>query len=144
MRDAEIGHSACPDMMLAAISQRTTRLRLGFGVIVLPCHHPFQVAERVATLDVLSSGRAEFGFGRGTAGHITEGFGVSTVYAGESLAAVISMLTEERFPGFRGELFELPQGRCSRDRCSARFRRSKLPRRTSARRNTPDGRMASV
>ena len=50
----EIGHSAAPDMLLAAISQRTTRIRLGFGVIVLPCHHPFQVAERVATLDVLS------------------------------------------------------------------------------------------
>ena len=108
----EIGHAACPDMMLAAISQRTERIRLGFGVIVLPCHHPFQVAERVATLDVLSNGRAEFGVGRGTAAYITEGFGVGVddarEYADESLQAVLEMFEHERFPGFKGKFFDLP------------------------------------
>jgi alkanesulfonate monooxygenase SsuD/methylene tetrahydromethanopterin reductase-like flavin-dependent oxidoreductase (luciferase family) len=108
----EIGHSAAPDMMLAAISQRTKRIRLGFGVVVLPCHHPFHVAERVATLDILSDGRAEFGFGRGTAEYITEGFGVSgedvRAYADESVTAVMSMFEHEHFPGFKGQFFDLP------------------------------------
>ena len=108
----EIGHSAAPEMFLAALSQRTTRLRLGFGVILLPCHHPFLVAERVATLDVLSNGRAEFGAGRGTAAYIVDGFGVDPAdargLADESLDAVVSMLTHERFPGFDGRHYHLP------------------------------------
>src|SRR4029077_2541084 len=54
---AEIGHSACPEMFLAAASQATQSIRLGFAVILLPCHNPFMIAERVATLDVLSNGR---------------------------------------------------------------------------------------
>src|SRR5665213_1470667 len=47
----EIGHSACPDMLLAAISQRTKRIRLGFSVILMTVNNPFAIAERVATLD---------------------------------------------------------------------------------------------
>ena len=62
----EIGHCSQPEMLLAALSQRTKRIRLGFGVVLMPLHNPFYVAERVATLDVLSNGRAEFGAGRGT------------------------------------------------------------------------------
>jgi len=45
---AEIGHSASPEMFLAALSQRTRKIRLGFAVILMPCHNPFMVAERVA------------------------------------------------------------------------------------------------
>jgi alkanesulfonate monooxygenase SsuD/methylene tetrahydromethanopterin reductase-like flavin-dependent oxidoreductase (luciferase family) len=45
---AEIGHSACPEMFLAALSQRTRKIRLGFAVILMPCHNPSMVAERVA------------------------------------------------------------------------------------------------
>lgn len=58
-------HSSAPEVFLAAASQRTRRLRLGHGIIPLPYHHPLQVAERVATLDILSHGRVEVGFGRG-------------------------------------------------------------------------------
>ena len=74
---AEIGHSASPEMFLAALSQRTRRIRLGFAVILMPCHNPFMIAERVATLDVLSNGRCEFGAGRGTASYVVEGLGFS-------------------------------------------------------------------
>ena len=109
----EIGHLAAPEMLLSAISQRTTRIRLGFGVIVLPCHHPFHVAERVGTLDVLSNGRVEFGIGRGTAAYITEGFGVSGEeardYADESFKAVLSIIEKDRFKGFKGKYFDLPE-----------------------------------
>jgi alkanesulfonate monooxygenase SsuD/methylene tetrahydromethanopterin reductase-like flavin-dependent oxidoreductase (luciferase family) len=61
----EYSHSSAPDLLLAAASQRTQRLRLGYGIIPLPYHHPVQVAERIATLDILCNGRVEFGFGRG-------------------------------------------------------------------------------
>jgi len=58
-------HSSAPDLVLAAISQVTQRIRLGLGVVLLPFVHPVRVAERVGTLDVLSNGRVEFGTGRG-------------------------------------------------------------------------------
>ncbi|MFJ9544100.1 LLM class flavin-dependent oxidoreductase [Streptomyces sp. NPDC101225] len=58
-------HSSAPDLVLAAVSQATTRIRLGLGVVLLPFAHPVRTAERVATLDILSKGRVEFGTGRG-------------------------------------------------------------------------------
>src|SRR3989442_11193488 len=75
---AEIGHSASPEMFLAALSQRTRKIRLGFAVILMPCHNPFMVAERVATLDVLSNGRCEFGALRGTTAYVLEGLGFNS------------------------------------------------------------------
>ncbi len=93
----EIGHCSSPEMLLAAISQRTKKIRLGFGVILMPLHNPFYIAERVATLDVLSDGRAEFGAGRGT-----------SPYMVEALEAVIKMFEHEKFPGYKGRHFDLP------------------------------------
>ena len=58
-------HSSQPDLFLAAASQRTKNIRLGLGIIPLPLHHPVHVAERIATLDILSQGRIEVGIGRG-------------------------------------------------------------------------------
>lgn len=58
-------HSSAPDLLLAGISQRTERIRLGLGVVLLPFVHPIRVVERIATLDVMSRGRVEFGTGRG-------------------------------------------------------------------------------
>jgi alkanesulfonate monooxygenase SsuD/methylene tetrahydromethanopterin reductase-like flavin-dependent oxidoreductase (luciferase family) len=70
-------HSSAPEVLLGAASQRTGRLRLGLGVIPLPHHHPVRVAERVATLDVVSGGRVEVGIGRGFAPEEYRVFGVS-------------------------------------------------------------------
>jgi len=58
-------YSSAPDLFLAAASQRTKQIRLGYAIIPLPYHHPIHIAERIASLDVLSHGRVEFGFGRG-------------------------------------------------------------------------------
>ncbi|MBI4196073.1 MAG: LLM class flavin-dependent oxidoreductase [Betaproteobacteria bacterium] len=58
-------HSSKPELVLAAAAQRTRRIRLGHAVIPLPLHHPVHVAERMATLDILSHGRLEIGIGRG-------------------------------------------------------------------------------
>src|SRR5690242_18829637 len=61
-----------PQMLLAAASAWTPRLRLGTSVSLLPLRNPLQVAEDFATLDVLSGGRLEFGAGRGM---VLSGFG---------------------------------------------------------------------
>ncbi|WP_414041309.1 LLM class flavin-dependent oxidoreductase [Acidithiobacillus sp. M4-SHS-6] len=61
----EYSHSSAPEVFLAAASQRTQHLRLGHAVVVLPYNHIVRVAERVATLDILSQGRLELGVGRG-------------------------------------------------------------------------------
>src|SRR3954449_7334737 len=58
-------HSSAPDLVLAAVSRVTERIRLGLGVVLLPFAHPIRTAERVATLDILSRGRVDFGTGRG-------------------------------------------------------------------------------
>ena len=56
--------SPCPEVFYGALSRLTKRIRLGFGVVILPYHHPVRVAERVAFLDHLSNGRVDFGTGR--------------------------------------------------------------------------------
>ena len=59
--------SPCPEVMFGALSQVTKRIRIGFGVSILPYHHPIRVAERVAMVDQLTDGRVEFGTGRSNA-----------------------------------------------------------------------------
>src|SRR3974377_210250 len=54
---------ASPEMFLAAAGERTKRIRLGTGVISLPYHHPFNVAQRMVQLDWMTGGRAIFGSG---------------------------------------------------------------------------------
>jgi alkanesulfonate monooxygenase SsuD/methylene tetrahydromethanopterin reductase-like flavin-dependent oxidoreductase (luciferase family) len=61
----EYSHSSAPELFLAAASQRTSRIRLGHSIVQLTVNHPARVAERIATLDLLSDGRAELGVGEG-------------------------------------------------------------------------------
>jgi len=93
-------HSAKPELFLAAAAQRTERLRLGLAVIPLPYHHPVHVAERVATLDLLSGGRLEVGIGRGFSPREYEVFGARMA---ESRA-----LTEESLTVLRASFADGP------------------------------------
>jgi len=108
----EIGHSPCPEMIHAAIAERTERIRLGFAVLLVTANSPFMIAERVASLDVLSQGRVDFGFGRGSSPYMVEPFGVvqetSRAVAREAMTAIIEMFEQESFPGFKGVHFDLP------------------------------------
>jgi alkanesulfonate monooxygenase SsuD/methylene tetrahydromethanopterin reductase-like flavin-dependent oxidoreductase (luciferase family) len=63
----QYAHMSAPETFLAYLAGATTRIRLGHGVICLPpkMNHPVKVAERCATLDILSGGRLEVGFGKG-------------------------------------------------------------------------------
>src|SRR4026208_2556326 len=65
----EYSHSSAPEVFLAAASQRTKNIRLGHGIVLMPpgYNHPARVAERIATLDLASNGRVEFGTGEGSA-----------------------------------------------------------------------------
>jgi alkanesulfonate monooxygenase SsuD/methylene tetrahydromethanopterin reductase-like flavin-dependent oxidoreductase (luciferase family) len=109
----EIGHSPCPDILLAAVAERTSTIRLGFAVMLMTVHNPFIVAEKIATLDVLSNGRVDFGMGRGSTNYMVEAFGVDAVssreQAGEATEAVLRMFREEKFTGFKGRHYDLPE-----------------------------------
>src|ERR1700675_176517 len=61
----EYSHSSAPEVFLAACSQRTKNIRLGHGIVQMPpqFNHPARVAERIAMLDLVSGGRADFGTG---------------------------------------------------------------------------------
>jgi alkanesulfonate monooxygenase SsuD/methylene tetrahydromethanopterin reductase-like flavin-dependent oxidoreductase (luciferase family) len=65
-----------PSIFLAAVTQRTRRIRLGALVYVLPTHHPLRLAEEICMLDHLSGGRVEVGIGRGASPHELDYFGV--------------------------------------------------------------------
>ena len=56
---------ASPEMFLAAAGERTHRIKLATGVVSLPYHHPFNVAQRMVQLDHMTGGRAIFGSGPG-------------------------------------------------------------------------------
>lgn len=62
----EYSHSSAPEIFLAFVAARTKRIRLGHGVTLLPhrYNHPIRIAERVATLDILSGGRVNWGSGK--------------------------------------------------------------------------------
>lgn len=60
-----LGINSSPEMLLAFIAARTTRIRLAPAITVLPLHHPIRVAEQWATLDLISGGRVDFASGRG-------------------------------------------------------------------------------
>ena len=109
----EIGHSSAPELFLAALAQHTSKIRLGLGVVVLPCNHPFRVVEYVSTLDVLSGGRVELGTGRGASVYHSEAFGYDAEGAkelwDESIQIIASMFVDDPFPGWKGAHYDLPQ-----------------------------------
>src|SRR5215467_3247215 len=67
---------SAPLLFLAAVAERTRTLRLGVAIVLLPLSHPIRVAEEIASLDVLSNGRVEFGIGRGAIPAHFSGFGI--------------------------------------------------------------------
>ena len=100
------GLCPCPPVLLAAAGQRTTSIRLGSLVCVLPFHRPVDVAEEYALLDELLHGRLNFGVGSGYVPLELEGFGVPPSSKREwfdrNLAQVLS--------AFRGESIAIDGG----------------------------------
>jgi alkanesulfonate monooxygenase SsuD/methylene tetrahydromethanopterin reductase-like flavin-dependent oxidoreductase (luciferase family) len=98
-----------PQMMLAAISQRTRRLRLGTGVSVLPVNDPIRLAEDMAELDLISGGRVCFGAGRGYQPHEFAGFHVPMESSKERFWECLEVIrlawTREQF-SYQGKHFQ--------------------------------------
>ena len=67
---------SAPLMIASAVAQATKRIRIGNAINLLPLHQPVRLAEEVATLDVLSDGRAIFGVGRGSMPTHFAGYGI--------------------------------------------------------------------
>src|SRR5271157_2093726 len=110
----EYAHSSAPEIFLAAASQRTKQIRLGHGIVLLPpgYNHPARVAERIATLDLVSGGRVEFGTGESSAELELGGFCIpradKRAMWQESLGAIARMFVEEPFLGHEGKYFKMP------------------------------------
>jgi len=107
----EYSHSSAPEVFLGAASQRTKNIRLGHGIIQLTTNQPHRVAERVATLDLLSGGRVEFGMGEGAGPAELHPFNVRVRDKRdrweEAVKAIIPMFTSESWE-FHGEYFDFP------------------------------------
>jgi alkanesulfonate monooxygenase SsuD/methylene tetrahydromethanopterin reductase-like flavin-dependent oxidoreductase (luciferase family) len=106
-------HSPSSEVVLGALSQATQNLRLGFGVVLMPFGfiHPARVAEKVATVDVLSGGRVEWGTGRSTPMEQTA-FGVdrekSRDHWKEAIEIVLGMWENEYFE-YHSPSFDFPR-----------------------------------
>ena len=106
-------HSPAPEVVIGALSQCTENIRLGFGVTLMPHAFtpPMRVAEKVATADVLSHGRVEWGTGRSTPMEQTA-FGVpceeSRDQWEEAIRAVVQMWEDEYFE-FHGKYLDFPR-----------------------------------
>ena len=107
----EYSHSSAPEVFLGAASQRTKNIRLGHGVIQLPTNQPHRVAERVATLDLLSKGRVDLGMGEGAGPAELHPFGTQVRTKRdrweEAVKAIIPMFTKESWE-FHGEYHDFP------------------------------------
>jgi alkanesulfonate monooxygenase SsuD/methylene tetrahydromethanopterin reductase-like flavin-dependent oxidoreductase (luciferase family)/putative sterol carrier protein len=110
----EYSHSSAPEVFLAAASQRTRRIRLGHGIVQIPpgFNHPARVAERVATLDLISGGRVDFGTGESSSQSELGGFNVDRELKremwDEALDAITRMFVEEPFAGYDGRFLKMP------------------------------------
>jgi alkanesulfonate monooxygenase SsuD/methylene tetrahydromethanopterin reductase-like flavin-dependent oxidoreductase (luciferase family) len=104
-----------PVQMAVLVAERTKRIRIGLGVIVLPFHHPLRVAGEVSQLDVLTNGRIDVGVGRGASPYQLRQFQkemddeTSRRYFAEQLDIITRhWTTTDREQSFDGEFFKYP------------------------------------
>ena len=110
----EYSHSSAPEVFLAACAARTSNIRLGHGIrqVIPNYNHPARTAEGLATLDLISNGRVDFGIGEGATRLELHGFGIPAKQKREmSLEAaeqVANMMVLDPYPGFESEHFSMP------------------------------------
>ena len=110
----EYSHSSAPEMMMAALSQRTKNIRLGHGIVLKPpgYNHPARVAERISALDLLSNGHVEFGTGESASAMEMGGFEVDRSQKKaiweECTREAANMMVQTPYQGFQGQFFSMP------------------------------------
>lgn len=110
----EYSHSSAPEIFLSAASQRTKNIRLGHGIrqVIPNYNHPARTAECIATLDLVSGGRVDFGTGESSAILELGGFDIPVQSKRaqylESTEQIANMLAMDPYPGYEGEYFSMP------------------------------------
>jgi alkanesulfonate monooxygenase SsuD/methylene tetrahydromethanopterin reductase-like flavin-dependent oxidoreductase (luciferase family) len=110
----EYSHSSAPEVFLAAAAARTKTIRLGHGIrqVIPNYNHPARTAEGLATLDIISRGRVDFGIGEGATRMELGGFAIPAkekrAMAIEAAEQIANMLVLEPYPGFTGKYFSMP------------------------------------
>jgi alkanesulfonate monooxygenase SsuD/methylene tetrahydromethanopterin reductase-like flavin-dependent oxidoreductase (luciferase family) len=109
-------HSSAPEVLYGAISQLTTTMRIGHAVVLLPYpyNHPVRIAERVATLDIISRGRVELGMGRSATVQELGGFGIppeeTRARFDEALKIMLTIWQSENGTfSHKGRYFDIPE-----------------------------------
>ena len=110
----EYSHCSAPEIFLTAAAMVTKQIRIGLGIVVCvpQINNPIKIAERTATMDLMSGGRLEVGTGRSATWTELGGFGVdpdTTKKTWDEFVRILpKMWTQERF-GYEGQSFSMPQ-----------------------------------
>ena len=106
------GYLSRPAQLATYIAAKTSRVRVGTAVIVVPLHHPLVVAEEIATLDLVSGGRLDVGLGRGYQHYEFERFGLELESGRarweESIDIILKAFGGRPFT-YDGKLFKIPE-----------------------------------
>lgn len=101
-----------PLLVAAAVAQRTSRIRLGTAVLLLPLQHPVRTAEEAAVVDLLSHGRLELGVGRGMIAIHFQGFNIAREESRERFEEALTIITQawtRETVQFHGTYFQVPE-----------------------------------
>ncbi|MGO8918505.1 MAG: LLM class flavin-dependent oxidoreductase [Stellaceae bacterium] len=110
----EYSHSSAPEVFLASAAALTRRIRLGHGIrqVIARYNHPARTAECIATLDIMSDGRVDFGIGEGATRLELGGFGIPAkekrAMSLEAAEQIANMMVLDPYPGFEGISFSMP------------------------------------
>ncbi|HXC53902.1 MAG TPA: LLM class flavin-dependent oxidoreductase [Rhizomicrobium sp.] len=110
----EYSHSSAPEVFLAACAALTRTIRVGHGIrqVIPNYNHPARTAEGLATLDIVSRGRLDFGIGEGATRLELGGFGIPArekrALALEAAEQIANMKTMSPYPGYAGKGFSFP------------------------------------
>ena len=100
-----------PELFIAAVAERTKQIKLGTGVISLPYHHPFMVANRMVQLDHMTRGRVLFGVGPGALPTDAYMMGIESTLQrprmDEALGIILRLFTEQEPITYKSEWFQL-------------------------------------
>jgi alkanesulfonate monooxygenase SsuD/methylene tetrahydromethanopterin reductase-like flavin-dependent oxidoreductase (luciferase family) len=112
----EYSHCSNPEILYGAIAAQTSRMRIGFGVRLMPSpyNHPVRSAEAAAVLDLISDGRVDFGTGRSATRIEIEGFGIDPretrqMWA-EAIGHIVGCWTNDEYE-FSGKYWSMPKRR---------------------------------
>ncbi len=110
----EYSHSSAPEVFLSACAALTKNIRVGHGIrqVIPNYNHPARTAEGLATLDIISRGRLDFGIGEGATRLELGGFGIPAkekrAMALEAAEQIANMMVMDPYPGYEGKSFSFP------------------------------------